>query len=80
MTNYTGIYLDDENREYKIYIEDGNMMLAYRDRIFGLLIHSKEKFSTKTTAIDLTVNFDKNGKAIEMIHEFTGFKTKTIRK
>jgi 3-keto-disaccharide hydrolase/Domain of unknown function (DUF3471) len=80
MANYTGTYIDEKKEEYKIYAENENLMLSAKNRDFILIAHSKDTFSAKTTAIDLTFDFDTNGKARAMIYEFTGNKTKTVRK
>ncbi len=81
LKKYTGTYQDEKGIKFQITLESGQLyLLRPNDRKDDLIIHSKDKFSLKYTAIDLDFHMDDNTIPVEMILTFTGssFKFKKI--
>jgi len=77
LEKYTGTYKSDNDSEFKIWIENGKPMLqVFGGRILELVIHSKEHFSVRTTAIDIYFNLNSEGEPTGLEYHFTGDITK----
>lgn len=81
MKKYTGTYQDEKGVKYQIILEaDQLYLIRPNDRKDDLIIHAKNNFSLKYTAMDLDFQLDNNNIPVEMILTFTGssFKFKKI--
>jgi hypothetical protein len=77
LKKYTGTYQENERNKFKIIFEHGKMFINIQGgRKFELVPHSKEKFSVKSTAIDLMFKLNKEGVPTEVEYHFTGSKRK----
>ena len=77
LKKYAGTYQENEKNKLKIVFEHGKLLMNINgDRKFELVSHSKQKFSVKSTAIDLKFKLNEDGIPTEMEYYFTGSKRK----
>ena len=81
LKRYVGTYTQKDGKgKYEITLQNGSLFISPGwGRSFELLAHSKVKFSTKFTAIDINFALDSTGNPTGLSYKFTGSTTEYIK-